>query len=180
MFEKELKKMLSKKRLIHSYNVAYEARKLAVLYGADPSKAEIAGLLHDITKELNQEQHLQIIADSDIILDDIQTSMPKLLHAISGYLYSKNVLNIKDQEILAAIRFHTTAKADMSLLEKIVYISDYISKDRTFDDVDFMRKLVAISIEDTLSYALTYTIKDLVLNKYKIHPDTFLAYNFYV
>ena len=101
----------------------------------------------------------------------------KLWHAISGAIYIKYLLNIDDEEIYDAVRYHTTAKAKMPLMSKILYLADYTSRDRDYEDVDVMRKLVDISIEDAMKYALKYTIKDLVDLNRVVHPDTFAAYN---
>ena len=96
---------------------------------------------------------------------------------MSGAIYIKYMLNIDDEEIYDAVRYHTTAKANMSLMSKILYLADYTSRDRDYEDVDTMRKLVDISIEDAMKYALKYTITDLVNMNRAIHPDTLSAYN---
>ena len=84
---------------------------------------------------------------------------------------------IKDEELLDAVRYHTTAKANMSLTAKILYLADYTSEDRDYSDVDVMRVLVDKSLEDAMKYALKYTISDLVSENRVIHPDTLAAYN---
>lgn len=172
-----LKENLTPKRYNHSLEVAKEARRLALKYGCDEEKAYFAGLLHDITKNLSDEKQLQIIRDFDIILTDVELNAKKLWHAITGTAYVKNVLKIEDEEILNAIRYHTTAKADMSLLETVLYLADFTSADRDYDDVDVMRCLVDKSMFKALKYALSYTVKDLALRELAIHPDTLEAYN---
>lgn len=172
-----LKENLTPQRYNHSLEVAKEAKRLALKYGCDEEKAYFAGLLHDITKNLPDEKQLQIIRDFDIILTDVELNAKKLWHAITGTAYVKNVLKIYDEEILNAIRYHTTAKADMSLLEKILYLADFTSADRDYDDVDIMRELVDKSMYDALKYALVYTVRDLVSRGLAVHPDTIEAYN---
>lgn len=164
-------------RYYHSLCVADEALRLAVKYGLDAEKAYIAGLLHDITKNFSSEEHLKLIDDFGIILSDIEKCSTKIWHSITGSEYVKRVLRFNDDEIISAIRYHTTAKADMSLFEKIIYLADFTSADRNYPDVDVMRNLVDIDPNKAMAYSLGYTIKDLVKKEAPIHPDTFLAYN---
>ena len=86
-------------------------------------------------------------------------------------------LKISDKEIISAIRYHTTGKPDMTLLEKVIYIADFTSADRDYDDVDVMRELVNKSADEALAYALSYTVKELLGKGAPIHPDTVSAYN---
>ena len=180
MYQKTLKKMLTPSRLYHSYCVSDQAQHLAKIFGANEKKAKIAGLLHDITKSLPTDKQLKIINEAGFKLDEIQRVSPKLLHSISGAFYIKKFLDIKDDEIISAIRYHTTAKPKMTLLEKIVYLADYTSLDRKFVDAAYMREIVEKSLDDGMKYGLTYTIRDLIDKSVAIHPDTFLAYNYYI
>ncbi len=172
-----LEKRLNEKRFYHSLCVADEAKRLAIKYGGDAEKCYLAGLLHDITKNSPQEEHLQIFETFGIMLNDIEKNAEKLWHAISGEAYIKYVLNIDDNELLDAVRYHTTAKSGMTLTAKILYLADFTSKDRDYDDVEEMRKLVDISLEKAMVYALKYSIKDLVEQSRAIHMDTLEAYN---
>ncbi len=168
---------LSQRRFIHSKNVAASAVTLAKKYGEDPLRAETAGILHDITKELNPENQLQIIRSGGIILDSVCEKTPKLYHAISGMVYARDVLNINDEGILDAIRTHTTGAANMPLLSKIIFIADFISEERDYPDVDIMRKESEKSLEDGMRYALKYVITDLISKGRTVHPDALAAYN---
>ncbi len=186
MFEKYdnykelLKNKLTQKRFYHSLCVADEAVRLAKKYGGDVEKAYLAGLLHDITKTASTEEHLNIFNKFGIILNDIEKNADKLWHAISGAAYIKYVLEINDDEIITAVRYHTTARAGMSQLEKILYLADFTSADRDYDDIDIMRQKVEISMEEALQYALSYSINDLVARKKLLHLDTVSAYNEYI
>ena len=171
------KKTLSERRFIHSVNVAKAAVRLAEKYGEDVQKAETAGILHDITKELNIENQLQLIESGGIILDDVCKKSPQLFHAITGMVYCRDVLGITDSDILNAIRFHTTARAEMSLLEKIVFIADFISDEREYPDVDVMRAECEKSLEAGMLYGLGFVIPDLVKRNRAVHPDAIAAYN---
>ncbi len=170
-------KTLSERRFIHSKNVAYSATLLAKKYGEDPLRAETAGILHDITKELNPENQLQIIRSGGIILDDILERTPKLYHAVSGMVYSRDILGITDKGVLDAIRTHTTGAAKMPLLSKIIFIADFISDERDYPDVDVMRQESEKSLEDGMRYALRYVICDLIKLGRTVHPDALAAYN---
>ena len=172
-----LKERLNEKRYFHSLCVADEAKRLAILYGADAEKAFFAGLLHDITKNATENEQLQMFEVFGIIADSITKKSHKLWHAVTGAAYIKNILGITDEEVLSAVRYHTTAKRGMSLLEKILYLADFTSADRDYEDVDVMRKKVDISLDDAMRYALCYTIKELADKQVAIHPDTFEAYN---
>ena len=176
-YKKILEKRLTQKRYVHSLCVADEALRLAKKYGADETKSYLAGLLHDITKNAPKEEHLNIFDTFGIILNNVECNAEKLWHAISGSAYIKYILNLNDDEIIEAVRYHTTAKADMPLLAKILYLADFTSSDRDYDDVDEMRRLVDISLDSAYEYALRYTVIDLASNNRAIHPDTLDAFN---
>ena len=169
-------KTLSQYRFYHSKMVAKASRELAVKYGADADKAELAGILHDITKEMPVNIQLQLLKDNDIMLDSVTNTNEQILHAVSGAAYCEFTLGIKDQDVLNAIRFHTTARAGMSLLQKIVFTADFISEDRTYPDIDVMRQEAEKSLEHGMKYALTYVIKSLVERGRCVHPDAIAAY----
>ncbi len=176
-YKQLLKSRLTEKRYFHSLCVADEAYRLAEKYGADSGKAYLAGLLHDITKNAPVDEHLNIFETFGIIQNDIEKSAQKLWHAMSGAAYVKYVLNIKDDEIYDAIRYHTTAKADISLLSKIIYLADFTSADRDYEDVEVIRGLVDNSLDDAYFYALCFSVGELVDKKRAIHTDTIAAYN---
>ncbi len=176
-YKKILQDRLTPKRYNHSLCVADEAVRLTQKYGGDAEKAYIAGLLHDITKNATQEEHLHIFKEFGIMLNDIEKNAEKLWHAISGAAYIEHILGINDQEIIVAVRYHTTARENMTHLEKILYLADFTSLDRDYDDIDIMREKVEISIEAAMNYALSYTINDLVSQGKPLHLDTVKAYN---
>lgn len=176
-YKELLEKRLNKGRYYHSLCVADEAKRLAEKYGGNEEKCYLAGLLHDITKNASYEEHFSIFKDNNITLSQIEMSAEKLWHAVSGALYIKNNLNINDTEILDAVRYHTTAKADMSLTAKILYLADFTSKDRNYPDVNIIRNLVDKSLDEAFIYALKYSIIDLTERSKAIHPDTVAAFN---
>ena len=164
-YKKIIRERMGDYRFSHSVNVAKEAKKLAKHYGADENKAEIAGILHDITKEMPKEQQLQIIIDSGIILDNVQLHAPKLWHGMSGSIVVRDELGIDDEDILNAIRYHTTGRAVMSLLEKVIFTADFTSEERTYSGVA------------TMLYGYQFTFKDLSKRQLAIHPDEVACYN---
>lgn len=175
--KKVLEKRLNEKRYFHSLCVADEAKRLAEKYGGDSEKCYLAGLIHDVTKNAPEDEHLKILETFGIMLNIIEKNAKKLWHAISGTAYIKYVFSIDDDEICDAVRYHTTAKADMSLTAKILYLADFTSRDRDYDDVDEIRRLVNISLDDAFIYALKYSITDLVNSGRAVHPDTVAAFN---
>lgn len=176
-YKEILQKRLTSKRYYHSLCVADEAVRLAKKYGGDCVKAYLAGLLHDITKNASKEEHLHIFHEFGIMLDDVEKNTEKLWHAISGAAYIEHILGVDDKEIITAVRYHTTARAGMTQLEKLLYLADFTSADRDYDDIDIMREKVNISMEDALDYALSYTINDLISLGKLLHLDTINAYN---
>lgn len=172
-----IKSKMSDHRFVHSVNVSKEARKLAKIYGADAEKAAIAGILHDITKEMPVEEQLKIITDSGIILDNVQKNAPKLWHGISGSIYIKENLDINDADILNSIRYHTTGRAGMSLLEKIIFVADFTSQERTYKGVSTMRKKSRKTLDEAMLYGFKFTFSDLSKRELAIHPDELACYN---
>ncbi|MBE6781425.1 MAG: HD domain-containing protein [Ruminococcaceae bacterium] len=175
-YKKIIRENLDDYRYYHSLCVADEAKRLAIKYGENQEKAFLAGLLHDITKNYSKEEHLKVFERFDIILTEQERNSEKLWHAITGSAYVKHILFIDDNDIISAIRYHTTARKNMSLLEKIVYLADFTSADRKYPDVDIMRQLVDISLEKAMEYSLKYTIKSLKTKGFVPHSDTMSAY----
>ncbi len=173
-----LRKKLDDYRLIHSLNVADSARALAQLYGADEEKAYFAGLTHDIMKNASKQQQLDIIEKGGINLTLAEKNNPKLWHGIAGECYLRTEMGITDPEILGSVRYHTTGKAGMSLMEKIIYVADYISAERNYPDVGVMRDLALNhSLEEASLYSLQYTFMKLTPEKGIIHTDSVDFYN---
>lgn len=172
-----IKPFLSEKRYYHSICVSQKAKAFAEKYGADVQKAETAGILHDIMKDLPPEQQLQKMKQYGIELSDVERSAQKLWHAMLGAAYIKNELHIDDPEILDAVRYHTTGRRNMSLLEKILFIADFVSDDRDYPGVEGLRRAAEVSLENAMIEGLAFTITDLAGQKKAIHPDTIEAYN---
>lgn len=172
-----VKPFLEKERFYHSVCVSQAAVGLAKQNGSDPRKAEVAGILHDIMKELPPTEQLKMMTRYDIILSDVERSSPKLWHAILGAAYLEHELHITDREILDPVRYHTTGRANMTLPEKVLFIADFISADRDYPGVENLRKAAQSSLEDAMVEGLRFNIQDLSGNYRPIAPDTIDAYN---
>lgn len=176
-YRKLLSQRLDDYRMRHSECVSECAAVLAEKYGADVEKARLAGLLHDVTKNTAKAEQLEIIGQSGEPLSTVELINPKVWHQISGAAYLKKNGLVSDEEILGAVRWHTTGRAGMTLLEKIVYVADFISADREYPDVNVVRKLAEKSLEDAILYTSRYTVKKLVSADLPIHPATIDCYN---
>lgn len=172
-----IRSKLNTKRFQHSLNVAESARQLAEKYGADPDKAYTAGLLHDVMKNASAEEQLGVLSEAGIELMPAEQANKKLWHAMAGAAYIKFVMGIDDRDLIHAVRYHTTGRAEMSPLEKSVYLGDYISAERDYKGVDEMRRLCYESADEAIIYALEFGIPDLVKRGQVIHPDSIDLYN---
>ena len=172
-----IRSRLSTERFAHSLNVANSARELAERFDADPQKAYTAGLLHDVMKNASDEEQLGVLSEAGIELMPAEQVNKKLWHAMAGAAYIKFVMGINDREIIQAVRYHTTGRAGMSVLEKTIYLGDYISAERNFDGVEQMRKLCETSLDDAIIFALKFEIPHLVKKGQIIHPDSIDLYN---
>ncbi len=168
---------LSDYRATHSLNVAKAAVQLAEKYGADVEQAEIAGLLHDCTKEMPPKEQLQLLEEFDIIITSAERCAHKLLHAVTGPVIARTEFGITDEAVLSAIRYHTTGKAGMTLLEKIIYVADFISEERSFPGVEQLRVKAFENLDDAVFAGLAFTLQDLTARGKPVHPDTVAAYN---
>ena len=178
-YKSHIRKKLSDKRYYHSLCVADEAVRLADRYGADKQKAYLAGLLHDVLKDTSSNEQLKFSKQFGIMLSDLEISAPSLYHSLIGSEYVRHVLGIEDEEIISAIKYHTTAKADMSLLQKIIYLADYTSLDRDYNGVEDMRQAVNEGLDKAMKVALDYTVQDLEEKHVTAHPDTLAAFKQY-
>lgn len=176
-YKEYLKANLSKKRYNHSLNVADSAVELAKIYGEDTDKALVAGLLHDVAKELPSEKQREYVLKSQLNVDEVETKSHALFHAIAGAEIARLVFGIEDMDILLAIRYHTVASSDMSRLAAIVYLADLISADRDYKDVKHMRKVAVAGLEKAMLEALSFSITDSVSKGNTIPLSTLSAYN---
>lgn len=176
-YRRLLREKLGDYRLRHSFCVADSARMLAERYGADPEKAYFAGLLHDVMKDTPHDEQKRMIEDGGTVLTPAEQGNPKLWHAMAGEAYLRGQMGVTDTQVLDAVRYHTTGRAGMSLLEKILYVADYLSADREYNGVERMRRLAESSLEEAMLFGLSFTISDLAQKEQIIHPDSVDCYN---
>lgn len=179
-YERLIKELLSKKRFVHSMNVADECYKLAEKYGGDKKRCYLAGLLHDVMKEETPEKQRQFVLESGLSPDPAEIATKSLWHAVAGAYYVREKLKIDDAEVINAIRYHTVGCARMTLLEKIVYLGDMISAERDYKDVERLREYCYNDIDVAMSVALCYQLADISGKCGYIPVSTFEAYNYYL
>lgn len=177
--KKILKSKLTLKRYTHSLNVAAECRKLAEKYGEDMDKAYFAGLLHDICKELPENEQRALVLESGYTVCREEMETRSLLHGIAGAYYVKKEFGVEDIDILNSIRFHTVGRGGMSRLEEIVYIGDLVSAERDYKDVDKMRRLAYTDINAAMLEAFAFSMKSVIKKGGVIPICTVEGYNFY-
>lgn len=164
------------KRWKHTLGVMESSIQLAEQYGADPVRAETAAILHDVAKYWKVERMKEIIEQNDLNVDLLRYDK-QMWHAEVGAFVAEKDYGITDSDILNAIRFHTSGREDMSLLEKIVCLADYIEPGRDFPGVDNIRKLAKVSLEEGLVAGFDSTISLLLEKRREIFPLTVLARN---
>ena len=163
--------LLKPSRIPHVLGCRDTAVALARQWGADETDAARAGLLHDVTKALDGERQLTLAGEYGIILDAFQQKNPKTLHALTGSLVAKQLFGEKET-VVQAIRHHTTGKADMTLLEKIIYVADYMEPNRDFPGVDELRRLAYTDLDAALKLGLTMTLALLKQQGSEISPES--------
>ena len=158
--KEESLRLHKKKRVAHVIGCSQTARELALVHGADPTDAERAGILHDITKALTGEDQLRLCERYGIIISDFERRHTKLLHAVTGAAVAKHVFGENDA-VCQAIRWHTSGRADMTTLEKIIYIADYMEPNRNFPGVQTLRELAYTDLDAALMMGLQMTAEHL-------------------
>lgn len=176
-----IRPLMGEERYRHSLGVEQRAIYLAGLYGADPKKAALAGVLHDICKELPREEQLHWAQRSGMISSTIDFSaQPQLLHAAAAPAYIREHLGIDDPELLDAVGYHTSARGEMTTLDCVVYLADFTSADRSYPDVEVYRNLCEQSMEAAMAYGLRYIVEEeLAAGGQCPCPDTQAAYKRY-
>ena len=155
--------LLAPKRVLHVQGCEEEAVRLARRWGGDSEKAAVAAILHDITKRLKPNEQLNLIRKYDIVCDDDFLTQPKLFHAVTGAALAKDLFGVSD-EISRAIFRHTTGMPEMTLLEKIIYLADYIEPTRDFEGVEKLRKLCYEDLDRALALALEMSLEEVRSN----------------
>ena len=166
--------LLNRKRISHVLGCRDTAIQLAQRWGADVTNAARAGLLHDVTKALDGPLQLTVCAEYGTVLDDFSAENTKTLHAVTGSLVARDVFG-ENEAVVGAIRWHTTGKADMTTLEKVIYVADYVEPNRDFPGVDDLRYLAFTDLDGALRMGFELTLEHLKQQGANISPSTYAA-----
>lgn len=172
--------MLTDHRFTHSLGVMETAEKMARLFHADVQKAQTAGLLHDCAKQIDRETQLAMCDEMGVALDEIKRENTALLHAELGAKLAETEFGITDHEILGAIKYHTLGRANMTVLEKILYLADIIEPNRKeFEGLKELRALCEKNLDEALLYGLELTIAHIGRKGRILHTQTMEAEKYY-
>jgi len=178
--KRKVKRELDRERYQHTLGVAYTASCLAMRYGADIEDAYIAGLLHDCAKCIPNDDKLEICRKYGIGVTDCEGENPSLLHAKVGAFLAEKRYGVRDKDILSAIRSHTTGMPGMTLLQKIIFVADYIEPNRNeAPDLPQVREQAFIDIDKTVCIILYDTLRYLEKKGAKIDSMTQETYDYY-
>lgn len=175
--EAYVRTVLSEERIQHVLGVVQTAAELAERYGADPDKAALAAWLHDVAKERSRDELLMMADEFGIIFTDLEMRIPALWHAPVGTRLARFQFGLQDLDVLASIRFHTTGRPGMSLLEQIIFLADVIEPGRRFPDADQLRELSKLDLGRAMLAAFENKIVRIVGRGGLLHPDTVAARN---
>ena len=176
--ENDVKSVLSEYRFTHSLGVAKKAIELAKIYGVQEEIAKKVGIAHDIAKEMTDEEMIEYAKANNIRIDEIETVKPSLLHGKIGADIAAKKFGFT-QDMINAIKWHTTGRENMSMLEKIIYVADKTEENRkgTSFNLEKSRELSTQNIDETLIFLMNEFITYNVKNEWLIHPETIQARN---
>lgn len=175
----KMSQILPEKRLTHCLGVEKAARDLAKRYGADEEQAGLAGLLHDYAKKLSDQEFLDLI-DRYELDPALKNWGNNVWHGMVGIYKIQEDLGLTDPAILRSIEIHTVGSGQMSTLDKIVYVADYIEHNRTFPGVDQARDIAQVSLDRAVAYETARTVEHLAHQGLPIYPQTLETYNAFV
>lgn len=179
-YQKKIKREMDEDRYEHTLGVMYTCAALAMRYEYDIQKAQLAGLLHDCAKCIPNGKKLKLCEKHNIQMTEIERRNPFLLHAKLGAFLSMHQYGITDREIVSAILNHTTGKPNMSLLDKIVYVADYIEPRRNkAPNLAKVRKLAFEDLDQALYQILSDTLSYLDSGSGEVDDMTMKAYEYY-
>ena len=173
----EVEKRLSKARVYHSKCVAVRCVELADKYGVDQESAKMVGIIHDIAQEMPNDEKIKYCREHSLEVDEIERLSPGLLHGKIGAHIAKTEFGYSE-DLCSAIRYHSTGKEKMSLLDKILYVADMSSQDRDFPDKDHIIKLADKNLDECVKYILKVCITELMEKNKKIHFNSIKALNY--
>ncbi len=184
----KIKSYMSEYRYLHTLSVVKECKNLAKLFNIGDRDLTLAAYLHDITKEMSIKDQIVLCSEFGCTPDKNTLNSPKTLHSYSAvFLIKKDFPEYASEEVLLAVKSHTTGRAEMSLIEKLLYLADYIEPTRKFEDCRKLREYfygptidIYKKLDDTIYISLKTTIGSLLENNEYIHLDTLKAYNHFL
>jgi len=174
-----VQEQMSEKRFRHVLVVQKAAVELAKQYGTDVEKASIAGLVHDYAKERPDEEMIALIKQHGLSKEIIDFGN-NIWHGMAGWILVRDELGINDPEILRAVEIHTVGAKEMTSLDKIVYVADYIEENRAFPGVERAREIARVSLDEAVKYETKGTLQFLIENEKAVYPQTIETYNAWV
>ena len=172
--EYKLKKELDRQRFEHTLGVEQTARQMARVFGEDEEKAALAGLLHDCAKCMPLSQMIKAARRADV--DPVMKESKALMHAVAGRCVAQDVYGVQDEDVLGAIRWHTTGRAGMTRLEKIIYLADVIEPNRKpYPGLEDLRALCMQDLDSAMHAALRQSLEHVCEQGKPLHPDTLAA-----
>lgn len=174
----KLKKELDSQRYEHTLGVERMARNMARIFGEDEERAALAGLLHDCAKCLPLSQMQK--AAKNVSIDPVMNESKALMHAVAGMCLAESVYGVTDEQVLGAIRWHTTGRANMTALEKIIYLADMIEPNRKpYPGLEELREKCMFDLDSAMHLALRMSLEHVQQQGKTLHPDTLAALRMY-
>lgn len=175
----DVKNSMSEKRFRHTEGVIKRAIEYAEIYGVNIDDTKYAALAHDIAKEIPKEKSLELIEKYKIELDEIEKVNFNLIHAKLGAEIVREKYGF-NEDIINAIKYHTTGRENMSILEKIIFLADATESGRTYKELDLLVNMIKEDIDEGMIYTLKWTFNDITNKGYLLHLDSVKAYNFLI
>lgn len=172
--------LLGDERYHHSQMVAKAAAGLAEHYGLDAHHAYVAGLIHDVCKEMTNDQMQSLLQGGEWLNEPAFYRQPHIWHGFAAAIFIQRELKIYNHQIIEAVRFHTTGRAEMSEFEKIIFLADLISDDRVYADVGHLRQICYRNLDEGLAFVLQYILSTLTAKAAPLYSETVKAYNQYM
>ncbi|MFY9174969.1 MAG: bis(5'-nucleosyl)-tetraphosphatase (symmetrical) YqeK [Peptococcia bacterium] len=176
-YQDALRERLSPLRYEHSLRVVETALEMGRKFGLNPERVKTAALLHDYAKDMPKEELLEIGRREGLISDPVEEKQPDLLHGPVGAFLCERDLGIQDEGILKAIRYHTTANVQMSMLEIVIYLSDLLEPGRSYKGIKKLRQLCEKDMWAGLLRTIDESIEYIIRSKMLLHPRTVEARN---
>lgn len=172
-----LRKNLKESRYVHTLGVVQSACSLAKINGVAEGKTKTAALIHDAAKNMKIDEQYKILKENNVDMDIISENSPQILHGWVAAILAKELMGVKDEEIINAVKYHTTARKSMSKLEKIIYIADYIEPNRDYPGVEELRKATFSDLDKGVLMGIDNTITLVIKQGQLVHPLTIDARN---